>query len=260
MSYRHKSLIKPYPLGAACAVAGYALEVDAAGRFRRLRRLPSADHASAAGRAALAAALEALALASMAAEHRAFAACAWCGGREAEMWVRATGYFQCLCRQCGAAASTARSAAAAIESAWDRIEGAEERRARGPARGRPCVRLDTTALLRLAAREADITVARDCGVSRATLYRWLARLRTVRITLPGESDRCVLGLHALPGPPCPHCGKTAHAANCVNEHSGTWRVLCMMCNAMGPAGFDVTGAYERWSRRPAVSQATFSST
>lgn len=262
MSYHRKSLIKFSELPAACAAAGYLLEIDAAGRFRRLRRLPSAAYAPAAGRAALNSALEALARASTATAHLAFAPCAWCGGQEAEIWAPVISSFRCICCQCGGVSPVARSPAAAIEAAWDRIGGlpVTTQRARGPARGRPRVRLDTTALLRLAAGDPDITVARDCGVSRATLYRWLVRLRTVRITLPDEPCGSKLGFQAIPAPSCPHCGKVAHAAQCAHKQHDTWRVFCFVCAAMGPLGFGVQGAYAQWLRRPVLPQAAFSST
>ena len=55
------------------------------------------------------------------------------------------------------------------------------------------------------------------------------------------------------GPPCPHCGKGAHAAVCVDRPSDTWRVTCYVCGDMGPPGFGIQGAYAKWSERAPVA-------
>ncbi len=57
------------------------------------------------------------------------------------------------------------------------------------------------------------------------------------------------GHRGMAGPPCPHCGKGAHAAVCVDRPSDTWRVTCYVCGDMGPPGFGFQGAYAKWSER-----------
>jgi ParB/RepB/Spo0J family partition protein len=61
------------------------------------------------------------------------------------------------------------------------------------------------------------------------------------------------GHRGMAGPPCPHCGKGAHAAVCVDRPSDTWRVTCYVCGDMGPPGFGVQGAYVKWSERAPAS-------
>ena len=61
------------------------------------------------------------------------------------------------------------------------------------------------------------------------------------------------GHRGMVGPPCPHCGKGAHAAVCVDRPSDSWRVACYVCGDMGPPGFGVQGAYAKWSERAPVA-------
>ena len=62
------------------------------------------------------------------------------------------------------------------------------------------------------------------------------------------------GHRGMAGPPCPHCGKGAHAAVCVDRPSDTWRVTCYVCGDMGPPGFGVQGAYTKWSERAPIAE------
>ncbi len=119
------------------------------------------------------------------------------------------------------------------------------------------------AVRRLAGGETDTDVAEGLRVSRATLYRAIRRARGepvhgLRGDVPDGAaaegpDSGQPGHRGRAGPPCPHCGKGAHAAVCVDRPSDTWRVTCYVCGDMGPPGFGVPGAYAKWSERaPAV--------